>query len=160
MSSRWKKPDIDPAELVNIERMIDQGLNNVVEHGHAVVRPDGTRRWEYEYAHGDTRMYDFWWMCINPNFALEKILEKCLKRRFKGIIPEDVDQIFFKGSSSEWRIKTKISFRHRLGGARIPDFKVCLKFEVRNTRFLRTSSSAKIWIEGYEKIPRVFAQDT
>lgn len=74
---------IDRDGYVNVERMINQGLNNLIEYGVPCGNED--KDWQYVFEDDGGRLFDFWNMCTKPDILLDEIIRSCVKRRFPDI---------------------------------------------------------------------------
>lgn len=78
---RIRRHPIQPDEVENIERLVNQGLNSWVEKGHAEPHAFN-RRWEYDYAEGDTRVFHAFKTCQYPIETLEGIVDNCVEHKY------------------------------------------------------------------------------
>lgn len=76
-----KKHPIQADEVENIERLVNQGLNLWVEEGHAVPHAF-YYVWEYDYAEGDTRVFDAFKTCQDPVDTLNDIVGHCVRDKY------------------------------------------------------------------------------
>ena len=145
-----REPPVDPADLVNIERLVEQGLNNVVEHGEATG--DDGRDWEYMYDYDDTRLLDFWDMYDRPDGILEVILRRCVKQRFPNIHLL-TGQFSLHRSRQRFELNFSMTFSDKRTMIPIRDLHVVFSYLIWDRDTNEMWARSKFTIENYELLP-------